>query len=144
MAGLADALKSEIERVAEKQVKGQLKDLSSTVKDQEREIKNLQRQVSQLEKELAKGGSRRAAKAPSRSSAVIPGRRFSPKGLASHRDKLGLSAADYGKLVGVSALSIYNWEQGKTRPRAAQLEKLIAVRDYGKKEAYAALGYEME
>jgi DNA-binding transcriptional regulator YiaG len=50
-----------------------------------------------------------------------------------------LSAKDYGKLVGVSLLSIYNWEQGKSRPQKAQRVALAAVRGIGKREAMAKL-----
>ena len=37
-----------------------------------------------------------------------------------HRTKLGLSASDYAKLVGVHPITIYSWEQGKTKPRKEQ------------------------
>jgi transcriptional regulator with XRE-family HTH domain len=50
-----------------------------------------------------------------------------------------LSAADYGKLVGVSGLTVYHWEHGKSRPRKAQLASLAAVRGIGKREAMAKL-----
>lgn len=62
-------------------------------------------------------------------------RRFSPTRLASHRSKLGISAAAYGQLVGVSGQTIFHWEQGKARPRAAQLKALAGVRGISKKEA---------
>ena len=42
-----------------------------------------------------------------------PQRRFSPPRLAKHRQRLGLSAADFGSLTGVRGQSIYNWEAGK-------------------------------
>jgi transcriptional regulator with XRE-family HTH domain len=42
-------------------------------------------------------------------------------------------------LVGVSGQSIYKWEQGEVRPRAAQLQALAAVRGIGKCEALARL-----
>jgi DNA-binding transcriptional regulator YiaG len=66
-------------------------------------------------------------------------RRFRAGGLASHRRKLGLSAEDYGALAGVSGQSIYKWEQGEVRPRAAQLQALATVRGIGKREAMARL-----
>ena len=47
--------------------------------------------------------------------------RFVAKGLKSQRDRLGLSAAEFGKLIGVSAQSVYNWEGGQTRPRDEQM-----------------------
>ena len=67
--------------------------------------------------------------------------RFSPEKLAAHRAKLELSAADYGELMGVSALTIYNWEKGKTRPRATQIDSWMGIRDMGKREAWKRLGY---
>ncbi|WP_418120620.1 helix-turn-helix domain-containing protein [Variovorax sp. 350MFTsu5.1] len=55
--------------------------------------------------------------------------------LMAHRSKLGLSAASYGQLLGVSGQTIYHWEeQGKARPRSAQLESLAAVRGLGARE----------
>ena len=45
----------------------------------------------------------------------------------------------YGKLVGVSPLTIFNWEKGKNRPQAAQLAALVAVRGIGKREAMQRL-----
>jgi DNA-binding transcriptional regulator YiaG len=65
--------------------------------------------------------------------------RFSAKGLRSHRGALGLSAADYGQLVGVTGHTIYKWEQGETHPRQAQLAALVPVRGLRKREATARL-----
>ena len=65
--------------------------------------------------------------------------RFSAKGLQARRSRLDLSAADFGKLLGVSAQSIYNWESEKARPRAEQIAKLAALRGLGKREVAARL-----
>ena len=59
--------------------------------------------------------------------------------MKAQRQRLGLSAADYGRLVGVSGLTIYNWEHDKARPRKAQLAALVAVRGIGKREALKKL-----
>ena len=61
--------------------------------------------------------------------------RFAAKGLRAQRDQLRLSQTDFGKLLGVSAQSIYNWERGETRPRHAQISKIAALRGIGKKKA---------
>ncbi len=66
---------------------------------------------------------------------------FSSEAVYAERERLELSAADYGQLVGVSALTIYNWEKGKSEPRQAQLAKWLAVRGIGKREAWKRLGY---
>ena len=62
-------------------------------------------------------------------------RGFSPEAVASERKRLGVSAREYGELVGVSHLTIYSWEHGRTKPRAEQLEKWLAVKGIGKGEA---------
>ena len=65
--------------------------------------------------------------------------RFVPKGLRSHRARLGLSAEDYGRLAGVSAQTIYSWERETSTPRAEQRASLAAVRGLGKRETHARL-----
>jgi len=58
----------------------------------------------------------------------------------AQRKRPGISANDFGKLVGVSAVTIYAWELGRTRPRKAQVKALGLVRAFGKKQARARLG----
>lgn len=65
--------------------------------------------------------------------------RFSAKGFTKLRQRLGLSAAAMGTLLGVTAQSVYKWEDGKARPRATQLQAISAVRKMGKREAAAYL-----
>ena len=55
------------------------------------------------------------------------------------KDLNGLSAEDFGRLLGVSSQAIYNWEQGTARPRPAMLDKFAALRSIGKREALARL-----
>jgi DNA-binding transcriptional regulator YiaG len=61
--------------------------------------------------------------------------RFTAKGLRAQRAGLGLSADEFGKLLGVSAQSVYNWELEKARPRAEQVGRIAALRGIGKREA---------
>jgi DNA-binding XRE family transcriptional regulator len=74
-------------------------------------------------------------------SAAARGRRCgsSRRGSKSQRSRLGLSAADYGRLVGVTAQSVYNWEGGNATPRGDQLARIAALRSIGKREAMARL-----
>ena len=69
----------------------------------------------------------------------LEGTRFSARSVKAQRRRLKLSAADYGKLVGVSSLTIYSWESGKSRPRQKQFAGLVAVRGLGRREALAKL-----
>lgn len=143
MPNIASILKAEISRVARKEVRTEIEALKKASAQHRSSIAALRRQVSALEKELrrtVKGAGRRASSAedPAAEEEGLK-RRFSAKRLAAHRVKLGISAASYGKLVGVSGQTIYHWEQGKARPRAAQLESLASVRNLGLREASALL-----
>ena len=104
------------------------------------DIAALKRQVKALEQQLrlARKGSTRGAAAE-----VDDGGerklRFSAKGFAEQRKRLGLSAAACGALVGASGQSVYKWEQGKARPRARHLQAIASLRTMGKREAAARL-----
>jgi DNA-binding XRE family transcriptional regulator len=47
-----------------------------------------------------------------------------------------------GKLIGVSAQSVYQWDAEKSRPRASQLPAIAAARKLTKKEAWLKLTHE--
>ena len=59
--------------------------------------------------------------------------------MAANRKRLGLSAADFGLLVGATGQSIYAWETGKTKPRPQALAAIAALRGIGKREVEARL-----
>jgi len=86
---------------------------------------------------LEKQEQSRLEAAPKESAAKAV--RFSPKWVKADRQRLGLSAKDYGALVGVSILTIYSWESGKSRPRAERLAAWAEVRGIGKREAQRRL-----
>ena len=140
MPKLNQVLKAEVSRIARKEIKTQTEQMKRASVQYRRDIAELKRQVADLEKRvkfLETKESKRATRKPSES--VAENARFSPKWLKSHRGKLGISAADYAKLVGVTPLTVYNWEHGKSRPRQAQLASLVRVRDMGKREAMRQL-----
>ena len=105
-----------------------------------RDIAELKRQIQQLKKaigSLERQEKKRLAEQPA--TKKPEGARFSAKGVKAQRERLGLSAKKYGQLVGVSEMTIYNWEAGKSKPQAKQLAALVAVRGLGKREAVKRL-----
>ncbi|MEJ1127760.1 helix-turn-helix transcriptional regulator [Variovorax sp. CCNWLW225] len=145
MPNIASILKTEISRVARKEVRTEIETLKKASTHHRASIAALRRQVEKLEKELRRA-LKMSSSAPSAGDADDgesgPSRRFSATRLAAHREKLGLSAAAYGKLVGVTGQTIYKWEQGKARPRKAQLEGLASVRGLGRREVAEQLNAE--
>jgi DNA-binding transcriptional regulator YiaG len=141
MANIASLLKSEISRVARKEVRGETVGLKKALSSYRSEIATLKRRAQALESELRRlsKAARKAAPAAAQGETSTRAPRFSAKGLASQRKRLGLSAHECGLLVGASGQSIYNWEDGKARPRAKHLQALAALRGMGKKDAAARL-----
>ncbi len=136
MSSLATALKQEITRLARKEIKASTDSTRRAVAQFRRDIAELKRVVKTMERRLAaleRQEKKRVGKPATPD--LAEGSRFSSRWVRSHREKIGFSQADYATLVGVSALTIYNWESGKTRPRKEQLAALVAVRKLGKREA---------
>jgi len=133
MPNIATVLKVEISRVARKEVRAEVETLKKASAHYRSAIATLRRQVESLQKELKRMDKRAAAPASVVGDAASdddgPRRRFSAARLAAHRSKLGWSAATYGKLVGIGGQTIYNWEQGKSRPNAAQVQQLAVVKE---------------
>jgi DNA-binding transcriptional regulator YiaG len=137
MPNIGAVLKAEITRLSRKEVKSQIEATKNAAVQHRRFIAELRREVARLQKQVAALQKTRAASAPE-TRATTPSR-FSAKGLRSHRQRLGLSAEDYGRLVGVSAQSIYNWERQAAAPRESQKTKLAALRRVGSRAARAYL-----
>ena len=140
MPNLAEALKSEIARIARKENRGEFAALKKATSLYRSEIAALKRRAQALEQEVRRLRKSVPEELP-RPKAEPAGEkhRFSAKGLMSQRQRLGLSAADVGLLVGASSQSVYNWEAGSSRPREKHLPALAALRNLGKKQAAAVL-----
>jgi DNA-binding transcriptional regulator YiaG len=136
MPNIAGILRQEICRLAKKEVKAQVGKTQKAAAQYRRDIAKLKRLMSQQEKEIKLLKKRSVGEGqPQTEQNELDAVRFSARSVKAQRQRLGLSAADYGKLVGVSGLTIYNWEHGKARPRKIQLAALVAVRGIAKREA---------
>jgi DNA-binding transcriptional regulator YiaG len=141
MPNIGTILKEEIARIARKQSRGETEQLKKANSHYRGEIAQLKRRLQALEQQV-----KRLGKTSSRGTAAAPAEegsdkqiRYSAKSLASQRRRLGLSAAALAKLLGVSALSVYKWESGNTRPRQKQVEAIAALRGMGRREAQRRL-----
>jgi DNA-binding XRE family transcriptional regulator len=140
MANIASLLKTEISRVARKEVRAETMNLKKAVGVYRAEIAALKRRAQKLELDLRRLSKVHAKAVPVEVQPQPSQKlRFTAKGLASQRRRLGLSALDCGLLVGASGQSIYNWEEGKARPRVNHLSAIATLRTLGKKDAAARL-----
>ena len=140
MPNIAAVLREEILRLARKEIRRQTNVLRKAsvqyrkdIAEMKRRVSDLRRKVSPLEKQVLKSAPSQAAEVDAEHV------RFTARGLRSQRQRLGLSAANYGKLIGVTGQTIYSWEQETSRPRKQQFAPIAALRHIGKREALARL-----
>jgi DNA-binding transcriptional regulator YiaG len=137
MPNIATVLRAEILRLAGRAARAAVAPVQRASAAHRRQLAALKRQVAALQKELqTKRDASAAAATPKPEADAV---RFQARGLISLRRRLGLGAADFGKLVGVSGQSVYHWESKKTTPRKEQVAAIAAVRSLGKRQALAKL-----
>jgi DNA-binding transcriptional regulator YiaG len=135
MPNIASVLKSEIMRIARKEIRGEVEGLKKSVSSYRSEIATLKRRAQSLEQALKRVQKSVPRLEPVQIAENGKALRFSAKGLAKQRQRLGLSAEAVGLLIGTSGQSVYNWEAGKARPRATHLAAIAALRGLSKTQA---------
>lgn len=140
MPNIASILKEEILRLARKEVRTEVAGLKKASAQYRSDIAELKRRLTASEKQLAqsekKAAKKQAAPEGDESATKV---RFSAKGFASQRKRLGLSAGELGALLGVSAQTVYNWEAEKSRPRQQHMAAIAEMRSLGKRGVKARL-----
>ena len=140
MSNIAVTFRQEIVRLARREIRSQTQGLRKASAQFRRDIAGLKRHASEVKSEVARlerrVGKDVALQITEADSAKV---RFAAKSVISQRRRLGISAADYGKLIGVTAHTIYKWEHGTSRPRRAQLSAFASIRRLSKTETLARL-----
>jgi len=140
MANIATVLKEEISRLSRKEVRGETDNLKKSSAQYRSDIASLKRRVETLEKQVLRLTKVISSPAEVKeSSEGNSSARFTAKGFKSLRQRLGLTAEVLAGLLDVSVATVYSWEAGKSKPREAQLVKIIALRGMGKKDVAAIL-----
>ena len=140
MPNIAVTFRQEITRLARREIRNGTQGLRKASTQFRSDIVGLKRRVSELESEVARLERRVGKDTASQITEADPAKvRFTAKGVISKRRSLGISAAAFGKLIGVTGHTIYKWEHGTSHPRRAQLSALASIRRLGKREARARL-----
>ena len=136
MPNVASMLKQEITRLARKEARTLTKPLHKAAAGYRRAIAELKRENARARADIARLIRRMPVGVVPRVTAdELATVRYSAASVIAQRKRLALSAADFGALIDVTAHTVYSWEQGKSRPRAAQLAAFAAVRGMGKRDA---------
>lgn len=139
MMNLNAVLNERISRISRRQIRKEAGTARKLIAGHRRDLAALKRLLAEIQRRLRSVEKVAGKGRPVAINEKADKARFRADGLASHRKRLGISAASYAKLVGVSPLTIYHWESGKARPRRSQLAKLLNVRGIGKREAQRRL-----
>jgi DNA-binding transcriptional regulator YiaG len=146
MGKMEQTLKSEITRLAKKQMRATYLPLA-------REVRRLKRTVSALRKRVAVfarlGAELQAERQAQRAKlAVAPeevkAARLSPGLIKKLRARLGITQRELATLVGVSTSAVGFWEYGKAKPEGHNREALVALRKLGRREVARILAAKAE
>ena len=144
MPNIASLLKAEISRVARKEVRLVFDAVKKSAAAQRAEIVSLRKRLTELERQLKAQGRefRRPVENKAAAKSVVTdagGLRFRASGMAANRERLGLSARDFGLLVGATAQAVNAWESGRSKPDGANLAAIAALRGVGKRDVETRL-----
>ena len=136
MANLSDVLKNLIRRVARKEIRVDTSTTRKAILQYRRDIATLKRQLRSQAKVIAflKSQEERRLEQTANPEEPSEGSRFSARSVWAQRTRLGLTRKQFAKLVGVTPLTIFNWEHRRSRPRQAQFTALVAIRRLGRRE----------
>lgn len=138
MPNIASVLKAEIVRLARKELRAETETLRKGLASARSEIASLKRKTVELEKALKKSSRPLPTAAHAKAQPELANQdttfRFRAAGMANNRKRLGLSAADFGLLVGATGQSVYAWEARKSKPSGKSLTAIAALRGIGKRE----------
>jgi len=141
MGKIEDAVKSEITRLAKKEIRAICNPLAQDVRELKRQVSRLSKTVAKLE-EL--GSEIKAQQLEEQAKLEAPAAedkaaRFSAGLIKKLRARLGLTQAQLADLVGVSSTAVTFWEQGKSKPQGKNREALVALRKLGKRDVQKLL-----
>lgn len=139
MSKLDVVLREEIRRVVRRELKASLTPLAAS-------NKRLRQEVRLLRDELASRAmqDKREKRAERVQNAVAAGTgtarpRWNGPALRTWREKYGLSGVKIAALLGVSSQTLYNWEQGKSKPDDAAITAVAGLRALGKRDLRDAM-----
>lgn len=146
MGKMEQTLKSEITRLAKKQVRAECRPLAKEVRQLKRTVSALNKTVADLEKLGAEFREQRVAEKAKLDAppAEVKAARLSPLLIKKLRKRLGITQSELATLVGVSQSAVGSWEYAKAKPEGRNREALVALRKLGKREVRRILAAKAE
>jgi DNA-binding transcriptional regulator YiaG len=142
MGKLEGIVKSEIVRLAKREIRKisvplgkDVRLLKNTVSQLRKTVLAVERFAARQKAELEKGKVLLEA-----TPEEVKESRFSPRLIRSLRKRLGITQKELAILTGVTIGAIHQWESGLFVPRAQKKSALVALRKLGRREVRRLLG----
>jgi len=141
MGKMEKTLKSEITRLARKEMRATYLPLARDVRRLKRTVSALHKTVAVLAKLRAELQVERTAERARLAAAPedVKVARLSPLLVKNLRKRLGITQGELATLVGVSGSAVGSWEYGKAKPEGHNREALVALRKLGRREVQGIL-----
>ena len=134
MGKLESTIKSEIQRLAKREIRATFIPLRREVRNMRLKLSTLTKGVAflnRMAKELHLEEDKPKLEA---TPEEVKASRLTPDRIRRLRKKLGLSMRELGILMGTSLSAILSWEKGKFKPREQKKAALVALRKMRKRE----------
>jgi DNA-binding transcriptional regulator YiaG len=145
MPNIAKMLREEIQRLAKRQVRAELRPIKQDHVRLKKIVADLRRQTAVLDRtshELVKQVTpvvpiKEIGEATEKAAKLRP----TSKSLKKLRARLGVTQEQFGKLLGVSGQAVVHWasREGRIRMRKTTLSALAGIQTIGKREAWRRL-----
>ena len=136
MGKMEQTLKSEITRLARKQLGATCLPLARDVRRLKRTVSALRKTVAVLSRLGTELQTQRAAERAKLAAAPeeVKTARLTPWLIKKLRSRLGITQGELATLVGVSTSAVASWEYEKAKPEGRNREALVALRKLGRRE----------
>ena len=134
MGKLESTIKSEIQRLAKREIRSTFLPLRREVRAMRLKLSSLSKGIGYLNRMRKELHLEEAKPSLEATPEEVKASRLSPDRIRGLRKKLGISMRELGVLTGSSVGAILSWEKGKFKPRGEKKAKLVALRKFRKQE----------
>ena len=140
MGKVESILKSEMIRLASREMRNSFVPLKREVRSMKGIVSQLRKSVLILQRFMNQQERQMVPKAvPEVTPDDMKKARFSPRLIKSLRKHLGVSQMELAKLAGVTVGSVFLWEKGKFEPKDDKKKVLVGLRKLGRQKARSLL-----
>ena len=134
MAKIEGVIKSEIIRLAKREVRAVFRPLRREVWQMSTKLSNLSKGIASLNRMAKELHLEEAKPKLEATPEEIKASRLTPERIRRIRSKLGISQRELGTLIGASLGAVLSWEKGKFKPKGDKKAALVGLRKLKKRD----------